>query len=134
MLEILINTRRTLNLKQALLDAVDDGEYESLLSDIRDSFTDEQIEEIEELLDSGDIEEVIDDIITDWNGDDIQELFSLLSTAFSEFGIGLQFDQDELDFDETDETEVLNDMDMDESDDGLDFENENDEELSTEDL
>ena len=46
MLEIFIEPKRTSNLKQAVLEAIEEGEYENLFNEIRDCFTESQIDEI----------------------------------------------------------------------------------------
>jgi hypothetical protein len=101
-LEIYIEPRRTLNLRQAVLEAIESGEYETLQSDIRDCFNDDQIEEIEEVLESGDIDETIDDIITEWAGDDLDDLIEVIESYFAEASVQLYFEEDE---DLVDETE-----------------------------
>ena len=74
MLDIFINTNRTLALKEAISDSIDSGQYGSLADDIRDCFTEEQVEQIEEMLDSGDFDEIIDNVLSDWSGDSMDEL------------------------------------------------------------
>jgi hypothetical protein len=115
-LDIYIEPRRTLNLKQAVIEAIENGEYETLQSDIRDCFTDEQVELVEEVLESGDIDETIDDIVTEWAGDDLDDLIETVESYFADASIQIHFevgedieeeeDGDDLDdFDDTDEVD-----------------------------
>ncbi len=97
MLEVYVEPRRTVNFKQAVVEAIENGEYESLADDIRDCFSEDQIEEIQEVLESGDIEETIDDIITEWSGDNLEELMEGIDIAFSSSSIELHFEDDDID-------------------------------------
>ncbi len=108
--EIFIDTRRTTNIKQAIADAIENGEYESLASDIRDCFTDDQIEEIEGLIESGDLEEAIDDILTEWNGDTVGELLETMDRFFFESSIELLFDDTELGLNDEDDEKIFDDL------------------------
>lgn len=102
MLEIIVEPRQSYSLKQAVIEAVKTGDYNSLYDDIRDCFTDEQIEEMEDLLESGDIGETIDEIIAEWNGEDVDELFDSIESYFSEASIEIHFIHDD-DFEEEEE-------------------------------
>ncbi len=108
--EIFIDTRRTVNIKLAIAAAIENGEYESLASDIRDCFTDEQIEEIEGLIESGDLEEAIDDILAEWNGDTIGELLESMDRFFSDSSIELRFDETELGLDDEEDDKSFDDL------------------------
>ena len=118
MLDIFVNTNRTLALKEAISDSIENGQYGSLADDIKDAFTDEQVEQIEEMLDAGDFDEVIDNVLSDWSGDSLEELLEELKEILSESNIELSFDdessepEDVMDFDE----EPEEDFDDDESD------------------
>jgi hypothetical protein len=93
-LDIFINTHRTLALKEAISDSIDSGQYGSLADDIRDCFTEEQVEQIEEMLDSGDFDEIIDNVLSDWSGDSMDELLDELKELLAESSIELSFDDD----------------------------------------
>ena len=95
MLEIVVEPRQSFSLKQAVIDAIKSGDYNSLYDDIRDCFTDEQVEEMEELLESGDLGDAIDEIVSEWNGEDLDELFETLESYFAESSIEIQFLLDE---------------------------------------
>lgn len=113
MLEIIVDPRRTYNLKRAITAAIDSGDYDSLQDDVRDCFTDEQVEQMEELLDQKDIGEAIDEIVSEWGGDDVDELIESIGSFFSELKIDVQFDEDEEfaeeDDEEDEEDEILDD-------------------------
>ena len=102
MLEIYIEPRRTVNLKQAVVEAIESGEYESLATDIRDCFTEDQVEQIEEMLETGDISEAIDEVVTEWNAEDVDDLFEAIESYFADVNVELQFIHDE-DFEEDEE-------------------------------
>jgi hypothetical protein len=93
-LDIFINTHRTLALKEAISDSIDSGQYGSLADDIRDCFTEEQVEQVEEMLDSGDFDEIIDNVLSDWSGDSMDELLEELKELLAESSIELSFDDD----------------------------------------
>ncbi|MBN2344191.1 MAG: hypothetical protein JXX29_18285 [Deltaproteobacteria bacterium] len=109
MLDIFINSHRTLALKEAITDSIDNGQYGSLADDIRDCFTEEQVDQIEEMLDSGDFDEVIDNVLSDWSGDSQEELLEELKEVLGESNIEVSFDDDSsepedvVDFDDDDE-------------------------------
>jgi hypothetical protein len=102
MLEIVVEPRQSYSLKQAVLESIKSGDYNSLYDDIRDCFTEEQIEEMEEILESGDLGETIDEIVSEWNGEDIDELFETIESYFAESSIEIQFLHDD-DFEESEE-------------------------------
>ena len=113
MLEIVVEPRRTFNLRQAVLTSIESGDYDSLYDDIRDCFTDEQVDQIEDVLESGDIGEAIDEIVTEWNAEDVDDLMESIETYFADSNIEIQFLQD----DEFDEEEEDLDNDFDEFED-----------------
>lgn len=110
MLEIIIEPRRVFNLKQAVTEAIESGDYDTLFEDIRDCFTEEQIELIEEVLDSGDIGESIDEIVNEWGGDDVDELLETIENFFADSSIEVRFADDE-EFAEEEATEEFDDYD-----------------------
>ena len=65
MLEIVVEPRQSHSLKQAVTEAIKTGDYNSLFDDIRDCFTEEQVEEMEYLLETGDVGETIDEIVNE---------------------------------------------------------------------
>jgi hypothetical protein len=125
MLEIVVEPRQSHSLKQAVTEAIKTGDYTSLFDDIRDCFTEEQVEEMEELLESGDIGETIDEIVNEWNGEDLDELFETIESYFAESNIEVQFLQDD-EFEEEEEDDADYDYDdladtEDDTDEGEEF-------------
>ncbi|MDJ0764461.1 MAG: hypothetical protein QNJ97_15905 [Myxococcota bacterium] len=105
MLQIIVEARRTFNLRQAVIAAVEGGDYDSLYDDILDCFTDDQVEQMEEFLDSGDVGEAIDEIVTEWNAEDVDELFESIESYFADSNIEIQFLQDDSFDEESDESD-----------------------------
>ena len=132
MLEIVVDPRRTYNLKQAVLMSIENGDYDSLYDDIRDCFTDEQIAQMEELLETGDIEEAIDEIVQEWNAEDADDLFESIEGFFADADIEVQFLHD-TDF-EDDEDDPDSDFEDDLGDDGQEPEEDDDDFEDDEDL
>ena len=121
MIEIYINARKTVALKTAILDAIENGQYDTLADDVRDCFTAEQIEQIEEKLETNDFDETVDNLLSDWSGDNSEELFEELKNVFSEAGIDVAFDDSrdiELDADAAPEEEPASDA-FDDDTDGI---------------
>jgi predicted house-cleaning noncanonical NTP pyrophosphatase (MazG superfamily) len=103
MLEIIVEPQRTINLRHAISEAIKTGDYDSLYDDIRDCFTDDQVEYVEDVLDSSDIGEAIDEIVEEWNAEDMDELFEIIEHYFAELTVNIRFVFDE-DFDVEEET------------------------------
>ena len=103
MLEIVVDSPRSTGLRQAIVEAIESGEYETLHDDIRDSFSEDQITAIEEFLDGTDIDEAIDEVVTEWGGDDLDDLIENLVTYFAQYSMELQI----LDGDQFEEEDTL---------------------------
>ena len=73
-----------------LIDAIDEGDHDSLREDVLEAFSDEQIEEIERRIDSVDFADLISEILDEWGGDEVDELFELLESHLAEVGIELK--------------------------------------------
>ena len=99
MLEIIVDPRRTFNLRQAVTESIESGDYDNLYDDIRDCFTEDQVEQIEEMLENGDISEAIDEIVNEWNAEDVDDLFEAIETFFADQTVEIQFIHDD-DFEE----------------------------------
>lgn len=95
MLEIIVDPRRTFNLRQAVSESIESGDYDNLYDDIRDCFTEDQVEQIEEVLENGDISEAIDEIVNEWNAEDLDDLFEAIETYFAESSVEIQFIHDD---------------------------------------
>jgi hypothetical protein len=90
-MEILLDKRSVRHLKQSALDAIQDGDTDTLRDDVMDAFSEEQIEEVERRIDSGDFYDFLGDALEEWGGDDVDELFELLESHLSDVGIELKY-------------------------------------------
>jgi hypothetical protein len=131
MLEIVVEPRQSYSLKQAVLEAIKSGDYNSLCDDVRDCFTDDQVEEMEEILESGDLGDAIDEIVSEWNGEDLDELFETIESYFAESSIEVQFLHDD-DYEDSDDGDE-DDYDYSEMDDPSDDTDEDEEFIDPED-
>jgi hypothetical protein len=106
-MELYLDRRAVRHLRLSAQEAIEEGDTESLREDIIESFTEEQVEEIERRLDSADFYEFLADVLDEWGGDDVDELFELLETQLGEVGVDLKTDakEDEEEEDEPDEDE-----------------------------
>ena len=126
-MEILLDKRAVKQIRLSAQDAIEEGDTETLREDILDSFTEEQVEEIERRLDNGDFYEFLTEMLDEWSGDDVDELFELLDAQLGDIGVDVKFDkkaaavvdepaedEDEVDeFDDEDDDEDLDDDDED---------------------
>ncbi len=91
-MDIYLDRRSVRQIRLSTQEAIDEGNLDALREAIFDTFTEDQVEEIEQQLDSGDLLEFTADILGDWGGDDVDELLELLGTQFGEAGISLRFE------------------------------------------
>lgn len=118
-MEIYLDKRAVKQIRLSAADAVEEGDTETLREDIIESFTEEQIEEIERRIDSADFYDFISDVLDEWSGEDVDELFELLEAHLSDAGVDLKYTAAELD-EEDDEEEEEDDEDVDEDEYPLD--------------
>ncbi len=108
-MEIYLDKRAVRQIRLSAEDATEEGDTETLREDIFESFSEEQIEDIERLLDNGDFFEFLTDMLEEWGGDDVDELFEILETSLGELNIDLKYalpaedDHDDPDPDDDDE-------------------------------
>ena len=126
-MEIYFDRRTVRELRNASLDAIEDGDYEALSEDLVKAFSDEQTDEIEKRLSSGDFPDFINEILEEWGMDDVDSLFETLETRFAEIDIELRFEDVRPEEDEEEEEEE-EDVDDEEIDESLDDEDSVDEE------
>lgn len=130
-MDIYLDRRAVRQIRLSALEAIEEGDMESLREDILDAFTEEQVEEIERRLDGGDLFEFLTDILDEWNGDDVDELLELLETQLGEVGVDLKIESKSDDEDgeepEEDEEEEVDEEDVDEEDVDEDFVDDEDE-------
>jgi hypothetical protein len=113
-MEIVLDKRAVKQIRVSAQDAIDEGDTETLREDIMNSFSEDQVEELERRIDT-DFYDFLGDALEEWSGEDVDELFDLLEARFSEAEIELKFEPVEAadaddaddDFDE-DEDEELN--------------------------
>ncbi|NMC70544.1 MAG: hypothetical protein GYA57_10830 [Myxococcales bacterium] len=125
-MEIYFDRRTVRELRNAALDAIEDGDYEALSEDLVKAFSDEQADEIEKRLSSGDFPDFIGEILEEWGMDDVDSLFETLETRFAEIDIELRFEDIRPEEDEEEEEEE--DVDDEELDESLDDDDSVDEE------
>ena len=129
-MDIYLDRRAVRQIRLSAQEAIEEGDTESLREDILESFTEEQVEEIERRLDNADFFEFLTDILDEWSGDDMDELFELLETQLGEVGIDLKIDGkseeegEEEEEEEEDEEEEEVEEEEDEEDDEDEFEDE----------
>lgn len=104
-MEILLDKRAVRQIRQSAVDAIEDGDTETLREDVMDAFSEEQIEEIERRIDGGDFYDFIGDSLEEWDGDDADELFELLESHLADVGIEVKYDPPDPDAEEEEEDE-----------------------------
>ncbi len=113
-MEIYLDRRSVKQIMLSASDAVSESDHETLREDLMQTFTDEQVEEVERRIDSGDFYDFISEVVDEWGGDDVEELFELMEAHLSEAGIDLKYapldDTDDVD---DEEEESPNDEDED---------------------
>jgi hypothetical protein len=92
-MEIVLDKRAVRQIRISALDAIEEGDIETLREDILEAFTEEQVEEIERRLDSGDFFEFLTDMLDEWSGDDADELFELIDTQLGDVGVDVKFEK-----------------------------------------
>jgi len=113
-MEIYLDRRAVRQIRVSALEAIEEGDTESSREEIIDSFSEDQIEEIERRLSHGDMFEFITDILDEWSGEDADELLELIETQLGELGLELKVDAKD---DEEDAEEEEDDEDEAEADD-----------------
>jgi hypothetical protein len=91
-MEIYLDRRAVRQIRVSALEAIEEGDTESSREEIIDSFSEDQIEEIERRLSHGDMFEFITDILDEWSGEDADELLELIETQLGELGLELKVD------------------------------------------
>ncbi len=131
-MEIVLDKRAVRQIRLSALDAIEEGDIETLREDILEAFTEEQVEEIERRLDSGDFFEFLTDMLDEWSGDDADELFELIDTQLGDVGVDVKFEKkasiDEEGDDDASPGGEEFDEDLDEDDDEDDDDDDEDEE------
>src|ERR1700746_2708475 len=92
-MEIALDKRAVRQIRLSAQDAIEEGDTETLREDILEAFTEEQVEEIERRLDSGDFYEFLTEMRDEWSGDDVDELFELLDAQLGDIGVDVKFEK-----------------------------------------
>ena len=90
-MEIFLDKRAVKQIRLAAADAIEEGDLEALQDDIFEAFPEQQIETLEQMLSDGDLMSLLSDLLENWSGDDIDELFELLETQLGDEGIDLKY-------------------------------------------
>jgi hypothetical protein len=101
-MEIVLDKRALRQIRQSALDAIEEGDTETLREDVLDVFSDEQVEEIERRIDT-DFYDFLGDALDEWGGEEVDELFDLLESHLADVGIELKFEGVDDDVDDEDE-------------------------------
>ena len=129
-MEIYLDRRAIRQIKVSAQEAIEEGDTEASREEIIDSFSEDQIEEIERRLAHGDMFEFITDVLDEWSGEDVDELMEIIETQLGELGLDMKVEDKD---DEADEDEEEEDVDDDDDDDEVDDVDDVDDEVGFED-
>ena len=90
-MEIYLDSNAIRQIRLAALDAIEDGDTETLREELIEAFTDADIEEIERRVDAVDFFDFISDILEEWGGDDVDELFEVLEGQLTDADVDLKY-------------------------------------------
>ena len=111
-MEILLDKRAVKQIRLSAQDAIEEGDTETLRDDILDSFSEDQVEEIERRIDT-DFYDFLGDTLEEWSGEDVDELLDLLESQLADVGVELKFESVEASGDD----DADDDFDADDDDD-----------------
>ncbi len=109
-MRIFFEKRSVRDLRQAIEDAKEESDSSTLRDDLVDMFSDDQVEEIERRLDTDDFLDFLDQIIEEWSEEESDEMLELLTERLGEIGVELAI-EDEDDDDEEEEDSLDEDID-----------------------
>jgi hypothetical protein len=120
-MEIVLDKRAVKQIRLSAQDAIEEGDTDTLRDDILDSFTEDQVEEIERRI-STDFYDFLGDTLEEWSAEDVEELLDLLESQLADVGIELKYEmQDSVDDDDHDpDYDDDDDVDTDVDDEPLD--------------
>jgi hypothetical protein len=114
-MEIVLDKRAVKQIRLSAQDAIEEGDTDTLRDDILDSFSEDQVEEIERRI-STDFYDFLGDTLEEWSAEDVEELLDLLESQLADVGIELKYEtQESVDDDDPDP-----DFDVDDDDDADD--------------
>ena len=117
-MQIFLEKTAVRQIRLSAMDAIEEGDLDTLREDLYNSFGDVHIEELDLRVDSGDFLELLQDVIDEWSGEDVDELFEILETELSDIEVELRYMTTDPDADDADD----DDDDDDDSGDGLEEE------------
>lgn len=112
-MEIVLDKRAVKQIRLSATDAIEEGDTETLRDDILDSFSEDQVEEIERRIDT-DFYDFLGDALEEWSGEDVDELFDLLESQLADVGIEIKYEAVDA---SDDEDEGVDDYDDDDDED-----------------
>ncbi len=122
-MEIVLDKRAVKQIRLSAQDAIEEGDTETLRDDILDSFSEDQVEEIERRIDT-DFYDFLGDTLEEWSGEDVEELFDLLESQLADVGVEVKYEtvetgeeeDDAADFDDEDDDDDVDEEPLDEED------------------
>ena len=90
-MEIVLDKRAVKQIRLSAQDAIEEGDTDTLRDDILDSFSEDQVEEIERRI-STDFYDFLGDTLEEWSAEDVEELLDLLESQLADVGIELKYD------------------------------------------
>ena len=93
-MEILLDKRAVKQIRLSAQDAIEEGDTDTLRDDILDSFSEDQVEEIERRI-STDFYDFLGDTLEEWSAEDVEELLDLLESQLADVGIELKYETQE---------------------------------------
>ncbi len=111
-MEIVLDKRAVKQIRLSAQDAIEEGDTETLRDDILDSFSEDQVEEIERRIDT-DFYDFLGDTLEEWSGEDVDELFDLMESQLADVGIEVKYETVESGEDEDDAADFDDDDDDD---------------------
>ena len=101
-MEIVLDKRAVKQIRLSAQDAIEEGDTDTLRDDILDSFSEDQVEEIERRI-STDFYDFLGDTLEEWSAEDVEELLDLLESQLADVGIELKYEtQESVDDDDPD--------------------------------
>jgi len=119
-MEIVLDKRAVKQIRLSAQDAIEEGDTDTLRDDLLDSFSEDQVEEIERRI-TTDFYDFLGDTLEEWSAEDVEELLDLLESQLADVGIELKYETQESVDDEDP------DPDFDDDDDDADAEEPHDE-------
>ena len=122
-MEIVLDKRAVKQIRLSAQDAIEEGDTDTLRDDILDSFSEDQVEEIERRI-STDFYDFLGDTLEEWSAEDVEELLDLLESQLADVGIELKYETQESvddedpdpDFDDDDDDDADAEEPLDEDD------------------